>query len=161
MKDKGMSLTGADFRLLMDLLEIAEWVLHAYRHEPPVETGPYRVLMQKIYAQAEALGVGELVAFERRLQEYVPSQAYEQSTGIMPFVDRFVEDSFWQELAGRLAERDLVEQVGEDVYERMSEESRMRELQKLEDWYWQEFSAHGVDNLSITADSRETGPTVH
>ena len=62
-----------------------------------------------------------------------------------------VEDAFWGELVARLAERDLRAEQGGDVTkldEELSEEELQR-LETLEDSYWREFEAKGVDHVMV------------
>jgi hypothetical protein len=64
-------------------------------------------------------------------------------------LDQFVEDTFWGELVGRLAERDLrVENGPEKMGEELSEDAE-EQLVVLEDSYWREFETKGVDNLIV------------
>ena len=41
-----LDLSRRDYRSLLTVLEIADWVLHAYRTEEPQETAPLRVLQR-------------------------------------------------------------------------------------------------------------------
>ena len=69
-------------------------------------------------------------------------------------IDRFVEDAFWGELVARLAERDLLGELGATkLGEEFSDEEEER-LGELEDAYWREFESKGVDNLVVLRGGR-------
>ena len=45
-----VDFTKVEYRLLIDLLAIGDWVLHAHKTGEPKETQPYRDLMQKVFS---------------------------------------------------------------------------------------------------------------
>ncbi len=61
-------LSRKEFRSLLEVLEIADWVLHAYKAEEPAETRPYRELEQKVLAMAESFGFEDLVDYDAARQ---------------------------------------------------------------------------------------------
>jgi hypothetical protein len=60
-----------------------------------------------------------------------------------------VDDCFWSELVGRLAERDLKQELGATkLTEELSEDEEEKQTE-LEDSYWREFETNGVDHLVV------------
>jgi hypothetical protein len=60
-----------------------------------------------------------------------------------------VEDAFWSELVGRLAERDLRSELGSTKLTDTLTEQEEERLAAIEDSYWREFETKGVDHLVV------------
>ena len=54
---------------------------------------------------------------------------------------------FWEELMIRLAERDLIQEIGPAAHEALNEEERRKKAAPLEKRYWQKFQKDGTDLL--------------
>ena len=80
----------------------------------------------------------------------------------MRFIDEYDERVFWEELATRLAERDLVAEEMLRAEGSRSEEERIGRLLKLTARYEEEFAENGIDNVRVALEagtivsSRET-----
>jgi transcriptional regulator with AAA-type ATPase domain len=103
-----LDLSRRDYRSLLTVLEIADWVLHAFRTEEPQETAPLRVLEQKVLALAEEFGCGELVEYDAIEQRYWLTRDYDEVSDAVQLIEEFENDSFWDQLSDRLVERDLI-----------------------------------------------------
>ena len=139
-----------EYRDLMDILSIADWVLNAYKEEDDPKTERYGELEQKFYAYAKEMGFDDLIEFAPELEMYFPTRKYEDTGKYWDFVDDFENDLFWDELIHRLVERDLIKQEGgvENVM-KLSMEERIKKEAPLEKKYSAEFEANGLDNLKI------------
>ncbi len=67
----------------------------------------------------------------------------------MRFIEEFEEDVFWDALANKLAWRDLVQQEGVEVVEKMEFVERGTKLMDLESWYQEEFTENGLTNVKV------------
>lgn len=67
---KEIQLTKAEYRLLLDLLAIADWVMNSADEKPRAKARPYLKLLQKFYAMAEAFGFGDLVEYVPEMKTY-------------------------------------------------------------------------------------------
>ena len=106
-------------------------------------------LERKVFGLAEVFGCAELVEADVN-GELFPNERLTDGP-VREKLDAFVEDGFWSELVGRLAERDLRAEQGKDITklgEELSEEEQER-LDVLEDSYWREFEAKGVDHVVV------------
>jgi hypothetical protein len=109
----------------------------------------YADVSQKMFGLAEMFGCADLVEADVN-GELFPNEKLTDGP-VHEKLDAFVEDTFWGELVGRLAERDLRAEQGKDVTklsEELSEEEQDR-IEVLEDAYWREFEASGVDHLVV------------
>jgi len=142
-----VTFTQKEYTRLLELAHLGLWVAGGRPEDPATMPERYAGLAQKIFALAEPLGCADLVEVDVNGQ-YFPN---EKLTGgpAGDKLDQFVEDTFWGELVGRLAERDLrVENGPEKIGEELSEDED-EQLVVLEDSYWREFETKGVDNLIV------------
>jgi hypothetical protein len=145
-----INITKKEYRDLLDILSIADWVLTAHKTEPDSRVEKYEELTQKFYSLAEEMGCKDLVKFDSRLGKYYPTGKYETIGQDEEFIEEFENDSFWEELISRLAIRDMIRHVGgTDKLSQMNGEERLHMQLPLEQKYADEFDNHGLDNLVI------------
>ncbi|NDY41276.1 hypothetical protein G3N55_00225 [Dissulfurirhabdus thermomarina] len=145
-----VDITKQEFRLLLDMLSVAGWIIDSYRDRDDPAIQPYDMLIQKFLSLAEGFGFGDLVEYDRREKKYYFSSVYEDIGTDTAFVNDFVDMSFWEELAVRLARRDLLEEVGgEAALEEMEPDEAARREDELADRYYAEFERSGLDRLRL------------
>ena len=145
-----VEITKEEYLGLLDLLHIAGWILVAHKTEDDPRTQKYDRIMQKFYALAGEAGAEDLIEYDPHLAKYYPTRKFEDTSEVMTFVDEFVDQSFWDELIIRFAERDAARQVG--GYEQLNQLSPevLHALEDpLEERYAGEFDEHGIDRLEI------------
>ena len=131
-----VDLTSAEFRQLLDMVYIGNWILNSARGDD--RFADYDNLESKLFALCRQNGMDALV--ERWQGEDVPSKAFSDG-GIHEAIMDYEDTVFYEILAEELARRDMDYQpVSTDNYEELV--SRM-------DDYIAEFEAHGTDNISI------------
>ena len=135
-----------EYRLLLDMVEIAEWVLNSHRTDPSDEIKKYSEIYQKVLSYAKEMGFENLITYDKNLGGYYATFEYEESEH-MRYIEQFEDDVFWDALPNRLAMRDLVKQVGENRYMEMEFEERATKLVELESIYYNELNENGIDNL--------------
>jgi hypothetical protein len=149
-----VSFTTKEYTRLLELAHLGLWVAGARPDDPATMPERYAELTQKILGFAEVFGCADLVEADVN-GELFPT---EKLTGGVAAekLDRFVEDTFWAELAGRLADRDLRAEQGKDATKLAEEpsEGEQQKLDALEDAYWREFEAHGVEHLVLLKGGR-------
>ena len=135
-----IELTNKEFRRLLDLVYIGNWVLNSTRGDDRFED--YDLLEEKIFALCKSQGMKSLIqSYEGRIY---PSRAYEEG-GIHEAIADYEDAVFFEILAEELARRDM-------GYAEVSA-SNYDELVSRMDDYIAEFEAHGTDNLLIDSDS--------
>ncbi len=144
-----VSMTQREYRLLLDLLLAADWVIHGHRKEEPAEAEPYRMVVQKFLSLAQDFGMGDLVEIDEGNNQYRPTQKLEQETGAWQLLDEYEDLVFWEELIVRLAERDVAHMPGKSDIANMTPEDYKRLAGPLEDKYASEFYEHGLDRLTL------------
>lgn len=144
-----LKLKRKEYLSLLTILEIADWVLHAYKIEEPAETRPFRDLEQKLLSMAAAVGCEDLVEYDPEFGRFFATREFEDSSPAMEFIEEFEGDAFWDQLAERLVERDLLRQVGDEAFAQLGPEERDRLEEPYRRLYAEEFVNHGVDRLEI------------
>jgi len=145
-----VSFTQKEYSRLLELAYLGLWVTGARPDDPATMPERYGDLAQKLYGLAETFGCADLVEVDVN-GELFPNEKLTQDSPAREKLDEFVEDAFWSELVARLAERDLRAERGKDatkIGEEFSDEDKEK-LEQLEDAYWREFEARGVDHLVV------------
>ena len=138
-----ISFTKDQFRDLLALTYLGEWVTNAYEKERK------RFLLarteQHLYQAAADHGCGDWIERDAKQKLYRPTAKMEKTLG--PLIDIYDENAFWDFLAERLAERDLLAARGHDAVHEMSDKDYDEALQPYLDKWRAELDDHGLDRL--------------
>ncbi len=131
-----VEMSNKEFRRLLDLVYIGDWILNSARGEDRFED--YDILMEKLFARCPQVGMDALTDVWRG--HVIPSKAYREG-GIHEAIADYEDAVFFDILAEELARRDM-ENEGFDMEDETELAGRMEE-------YYQEFEEHGIDNLTV------------
>jgi hypothetical protein len=109
----------------------------------------YEALESKILERAGHAGLGGWVEFDEEKQRFRVKPEIEETLFYHECYDEFRNESFWEELAVRLSDRDLARAIGMSAWEKLSEEDRRTRTAAWEKRYWEEFSKYGVDHIAV------------
>lgn len=140
-----VSFTTKEYARLLELVHLGLWVSGARPDDPATMPERYSAIAQKTFGLAEEFGCADLVEVDVNGQYYASEKLTNDS--VREKIDQFVEDAFWSELVGRLAERDLRAELGATKLSDELSEPEEQRLAELEDGYWREFETVGVDHL--------------
>lgn len=129
---QNIELTDKEFRRLLDLVYIGNWILNSTRLDDRFED--YDKIQEKLFSRCADNGMRMLI--DRWGGHVYPSKAYEEG-GIHEAIADYEDAIFYDLLAEVLAQRDL----GEDASEAA--------LTALTDEYLDEFEANGLANLTV------------
>lgn len=145
-----VDISKEEYAKLLDLLHMASWLMHAHENEKDPSTEPYDAVIQKFYALAKDMGQGAMVTYHPDAQKYMPTVEFENTAESWAFIDDFMDDTFWDELVHRLAERDIERAVGGiDRKESLTMTERFTLEAPVLQKYTQEFDEHGIERLEI------------
>ena len=145
-----VDITEEEYRALLDLLFMAHWVLNSHKTEEDPRTKAYEKVIQKFYTLAEAMGHAGMVDYDPEAKTHDPSRRFEEATRAWEFIDEFTDDTFWDELVHRLAERDAGRTVGGyEQFDRLKAEDRLSLETPFLDRFSKEVDEHGLDRLEI------------
>ena len=134
-----LELNSKQFRRLLDLVYIGNWVLNSTRGDQRFRD--YDEVESLVFAKAILEGMPSLAAFYQG--EVVPSRAFIEG-GIHEAIADYEGAVFFEILAEDLARRDM-----NDV---PIDENNFDELNNRIETYISEFEAHGTDNITIDSD---------
>lgn len=147
-----VSFTPKEYARLLELVYLGLWVAGSRPDDPATTPERYAELAQKVFALAEPLGCADLVETDVNGQSY-PAEKLTAGPA-QGKLDQFVEDTFWSELVGRLAERDLQSEMGPTKLSAELTPEEAGRLDAMEDRYWREFEESGVDHLVLLRGGR-------
>jgi len=145
-----INFTKNEYRLLLDIAYLGQWMLQAYESDLSSEDDEYEMLVQKIYSFGKEMGFGDLVESSEKLNKFYPTRLYEDESGIHDKIDQYNDDTFWDELINRLAERDAHADAEASTQEITSVEDFLKLSAPHESRYAQEFSENGLRNITIS-----------
>lgn len=131
-----LELTTKQFRRLLDMAYIGNWVLNSTRGDDRISD--YDQVESLLFQRAAAEGMPTLT--ELYQGEAVPSKAFVEG-GIHEAIADYENNIFFDILAEELARRDM-----DDV---PIDESNLDEFNQRVETYITEFEAHGTDNITV------------
>ena len=90
----------------------------------------------------------DIIEYSEELDDYFEKRHYEDQMHDL-FVDPYDNETFWEDLSGRLAERDLIKAIGIDKYRSMESIDRVTQLAKIEEKYSKEFEQNGLEKIHV------------
>ncbi|MDO4982077.1 MAG: hypothetical protein Q4E35_00790 [Eubacteriales bacterium] len=134
-----IELSDKEFRRLLDMVYIGNWILNSSRGEDRFED--YDLLQEKLFAMCPSNGMRSLV--ELWQGHVFPSKAYENG-GIHEAIADYEDSVFYNILAEELARRDLgLEDSDPESFDELTE--RMES-------YLDEFEKNGLDTVNVDID---------
>ena len=131
-----IDLTKKEFRRLLDLVYIGNWILNSARGDDRI--ADYDDLESKLFGLCRGTPMDALV--EPWNGTWVPSQAFADG-GIHEAIADYEDTVFFDILAEELARRDMeYAPISKDNYDEL--------VSRIED-YIEEFEAHGAENISV------------
>ena len=131
-----IELTRKQFRRLLDMVYIGNWILNSTRGEDRFRD--YDEVESLLFARAALEGMPTLADVYEG--EVIPSRAFAEG-GIHEAIMEYENNVFFEILAEDLARRDM-----DDV---PIDDSNCDELNRRIDAYIDEFEAHGTDNITV------------
>lgn len=144
-----INFTDKEYRLLLDAVFIADWVMTSHDTGPDSDDDQYQMLFQKIYSHARDMGCADLVAEETDANRYYPTRQYEEESNVFAWIEEYNALTFWDELIERLTERDVMNETPPVEGQAMEAEEYQRRAAPHEHRYAEEFERHGIDRLVI------------
>ena len=135
-----LELTTRQFRRLLDMAYIGNWILNSTRGDDRFRD--YDEVESLLFAKARELGMSALA--EDWQGEVVPSRAFAEG-GIHEAIMEYENNVFFDILAEDLARRDMDDAP--------IDESNYDELTSRIDAYIAEFEQHGTDNILVDLDT--------
>ena len=164
-----ITLTRKEFTRLVELAYIGDWVAtsmdddHTDDSDDNGATEKHHAdLMRKLYrlAATEQDGCPQYVAPDPHAEgEYLPARRLQDDSPAARAIDKFTNDTFWDELITRMSERDLARETDRNMTppatttpDEEFEQTDAR-LAQLEDRYRAEFVRNDLENVIVLFDA--------
>jgi len=144
-----INFTKSEYQILLDVIYMADWVLHAHDTEDRSDTKEYSDLFQKLMSYAKDMGCEDLVGFDEQQKNYAESFIFEEESPALDYIDEFENDSFWAELISRLAQRDALIELKANSPHDVDTETLYTAIFKAEDKWSKEFEAFGLSRICL------------
>ncbi|MDR2615339.1 MAG: hypothetical protein LBC28_02050 [Oscillospiraceae bacterium] len=131
-----LELTRKEYRLLLDLVYIGNWILNSTRGDDRI--ADYDDVESKIFSYASSVDMG--VVAEMQDGAVIPSEMFENG-GIYEAIAEYEDAVFFEILAEELARRDMERESAEPDDE--------DELTTRIDEYIEEFETNGTDRIYL------------
>lgn len=138
--------TKKEYRLLVDMLCIADWVLHSRDMVDKPQHIEHHDLYQKLLSLHKEMGAEDIV--ENDDSTYYETGSYEEEL-MEKFIKPYNGETFWEELVDRLAMRELSKTVGFERFQEMDIEEQAKVMTDIVNRYEDEFEEHGLDRVKI------------
>ncbi|MGB0291281.1 MAG: hypothetical protein ACPGIA_01745 [Luteolibacter sp.] len=143
-----LRLSDQELSTLLQMVSLAADVAVWNRKEGAQhQLGNFEQLESKLLTKAVHSGLGEWIEFDTEHQRYKLRVDLEHPLFFQECYDEFRNESFWDELAIRLADRDLAKAIGQQQFEALSEQDRRARTKHIEKRYWDEFTKRGVERI--------------
>src|SRR5258706_5037296 len=139
-----INFTQEQFKTLLKLIYMGHWMLTAHSNKPDKVMDS---LASHIYSFAKSAGVGNLVEHDPTDGLIYPSRQLEDL--MTEAIHDYDNETFWDELIDRLADRDFLAKYGEQAIQKMSIEEKFTKFQDFKERYGEEFEAHGIERIVI------------
>jgi len=146
-----IDITKEEYRNLIDILYIADWVLTSYKSEHDPEMDKYQQLRNKFYALAKQMGMENLIEFDSELNNYYETAEFEDDSACHQLIDEYDNESFWDRLIEELTMRDLHAEVDVRKIKEKDSDVYFDRYAAIEKKYLKEFEKNGLENLTIKA----------
>jgi len=143
-----IELTKEELQSLAKLVFLGNWLANSWRNEDVIEE--FDEAESLILAAAAKSGLEDYVEFDEE-ERAVPSHGLEEK--MTEIVDFYNDNTFWDQLIYRMADRDYVRKYGEDAFDELTTEAGMAKEKPLVERYEKEFNEHGLDRIELRRDN--------
>lgn len=149
-----IELTKEQFEKLLKLVYLGEWMINANRTDDRIKK--YEDLLSHIFSFAKQFGFDEFVDDEDAKEgKFFPTRKFEEETDVRKFMEEYEEETFWDEIAERLGERDFYRHYPKDEIQKMTQEERFEKVYEFIDKWGEEINENGIEGLEIVKKAKE------
>jgi hypothetical protein len=149
-----LELNKKELEHLTEIAIMANWLMTAHDVEEEERKQPYLELIHKIYKVASENGNKNIEYFED-LKIFEPNADWEDSTMSRKFIEEFEQQTFWEELVNKLADREMRKDLKGRKPKDFDEQFEIYEEHAAS--FAKEFQEHGVSRIEIAGKTKKTG----
>lgn len=143
-----INFTKSEYHLLVEMLTVADWVMHEGQAPDEIKYIKHRELRNKILSFYKDFDAENIVNAGLEKDEFYETDELLNKVHdnyIAPYKDEILLD----ELSHRLAQRDVFYEIGSEIYEEMDQMERFAKIVDAQESYINEFAKHGLENVII------------
>jgi hypothetical protein len=142
-----INITKKEYRLLLDMLYIADWVLDALSEQGQSHY-EHQALKTRLLSLSKEMDAEDCIEYSKELNEHFETKDYEDAMQER-YIEPYEEMIFWDQLIYRLAVRDLIQEIGITSYKKMKFIERATKIEQIKKKYAKEFDKNEVKNIAI------------
>lgn len=139
--DVTLRLKGSEYEQLLKTVYLGNWLLTSRQ---PGRDRDIEKLESKIFSYASSAGLGKYSDYDRETEMFSPADALHNMPEIDAAISDYDDETFWEELSDRLAERELADKAAG-----LEKKERFTALWDTADQYEYEFEENGIENVFI------------
>lgn len=145
-----LRISDQELATLVEMLSLASYIASWNEKEESTDkVAAFEALESKILEKAGHSGLAHWIEFDEESRRFKLRPEVEETLFFNECYEEFRNESFWNELAIRLSDRDLVRAIGFQAWSQMNEEQRRAKTANWEKAYWEEFTRHGIDRVVV------------
>ena len=157
VKKQTIELSNKQYFALLKAVYLGNWMANAYRDgstdDPRIQE--YEKIENYIFSLAPQFELPKYMDHDDTdKNRYYPTGHFEETTDVHKLHEDYDENTFWDELANRLGERDFFEKHTRDEINKMGEEEWFDKLHNCIDAYNEEFEKFGLERVAIKRENR-------
>mgnify|MGYP001615314034 CR=1 FL=1 len=139
--DVTLRLSGLEYERLLKTVYLGNWLLTSWK---PGQDRDVEKLESKIFSYASSAGLGKYAEYDGETETFSPADALHEAPEINAAISDYDDETFWEELSDRLAERELADKAAS-----LEGKERFTALWDAADRYEYEFEENGIENIFI------------
>lgn len=147
-----LRLSEDEFATLIDMVSLAAEIA-SLNQKPGTEDklSAFADLEDKILERAKNQGHGDIIEIDPETKKHRVTASYQSQSYIQECIDEMRNEIFWDELAFRLAERDIMRRLGESSYLSLGEKEKIELIAPKQKDYWEGFVKKGLNHIHLVA----------
>ena len=144
-----IELTKEQLESLVKLVYLGNMMANSWRTKDVIEE--FDDVESLVLAAAKRNGLEDCVELDPEEKKRVPSAELEDE--MAEVVDFYDDNTFWDQLIFRMADRDFARKYGQEALDKLATEKGTDLEKPLLDKYEKEFNEHGLDRVEIRRDN--------
>lgn len=141
-----INITKKEYKLLLEMLYLSDWMMNA--HNVDDRNPEHETLRKKLLAHYKEMDAQDIIEYSETSDDFYETKEYEQLIH-QKYITPYDDETFWDALIDRLAERDAVSEIGMEKYLSMEGIERIMKVEEYIERYTNEFEQHGLDHVKI------------
>ena len=147
-----ISLTKKQYFTLMKAAYLGNWLANAHHDGKPGNERNKEIEDAEniILSFAKQFGFDKYVDDELADEgQYFPTRIFDETLGLMEIIEEYDDNTFWDKIVERLAQRDFERQYSLEKIRQMTDEDRINKLYVHIDKWAEEINTNSLDNITI------------